>query len=166
MITVEDVNSINSKPINEYYELNTKDISEQGFTNVLFDFCIVSHFVYENGHKFTFAIQNSLWAGGYWFSKQNGDYIDTFVEYSYEDNSLSIQINDSSVILHLYLCSFAPLFLPYQMEYKLLNLETNVFPINEVGTVKEFVFLNLKSGDTYISRNSLRNGIIEWQTGN
>lgn len=165
-LTLEDYNSINFKPINEYYELNTQDISEQEFTNVLFDFCIVSHEIDGNEHTFSFQIQNSLWAGGYWFSKQNGDYIDTYVEYDWADNSLTITTNESSIILNLYLCSFAPRFRQYQIEYKLLNLETNVFPVDKLNTIKEFVFLNLKTGDTYTSRNGLKNGVIEWQSEN
>ena len=106
-LTVEDVNSVNLKHINGYYTLDTSKISEQSFHRVLYDFCIVSHQIDESGeHSFAFEIHNSLWTGGYYFTKTNGEYLD--VHGSYRDNHVIVTTTESSICLVLYLCSFAP----------------------------------------------------------
>ena len=103
-LTVEDVNSVNLNHINEFYEINTSKISEQEFDSVLYDFSIVSHTITGGSHVFTFEIHNSLWTGGYYFTKNNGEYLDITANYS--NNQLSVTTNEPSICLVLYLCSF------------------------------------------------------------
>ncbi|WP_296874599.1 hypothetical protein [uncultured Methanobrevibacter sp.] len=103
-LTVEDVNSVNLNVINEFYEINTSQISEQEFDSVLYDFSIVSHSINGNTHVFSFEIHNSLWSGGYYFTKNNGEYLDLTA--TFRDNHLIVTINEPSICLILYLCSF------------------------------------------------------------
>ena len=109
-LTVEDVNTVSLNHINEYYELNTGNISEQDFNSVLYDFIIVSHSISNDTHVFTFEINNSLWTGGYYFKKANGTYISAEGSYDAQNNTLTFTTTESSLILVLYLCSFAPSF--------------------------------------------------------
>ena len=109
-LTVEDVNTVSLNHINEYYELNTANISEQVFNGVLYDFIIVSHSISGDNHIFTFEIHNSLWTGGYYFKKGDGTYISNNGSYDAPNNTLTFTTTESSLKLVLYLCSFAPSF--------------------------------------------------------
>ncbi len=102
-LTVEDVNSVNLNHINEFYELDTSKISEQEFDGVLYDFSIVSHSINGNTHVFTFEIHNTLWSGGYYFTKNNGEYLD--ISADYRDDLLIVITNEPSICLVLYLSS-------------------------------------------------------------
>ena len=110
-LTVEDVNSVNLNHINEYYELDTKKISEQEFSNVLYDFCIVSHTFNGSEHTFTFEVHNKLWQGKCYFRKSDGSLIHrTSTNNNYNNGVITLITEEPSVKLYLYLCSFATSF--------------------------------------------------------
>ena len=117
LLTVEDVNSVNLNPINEFYEIKTNEISTQEFDNVLYDFSFVSHSINGNTHIFTFEIHNDLWTGGYYFTKNNGEYLDITADY--RDNLLIVTTNESTICLVLYLSNFYTLYLYFERELKI-----------------------------------------------
>ena len=161
LLTVEDYNSVNTKYVNEYYALDTSKISDQEFTNISYDFCIVSHSINGNNHTFTFQIQNSLWCGGYWFTKTNGEYID--VNGSYENNILTFTTSQSAVILHLYLCNFADRFNVMRLQNIITNENKGIFivPINTENILVNV--LNVKTGDEQSTELPIYIGVKDTQ---
>ena len=86
-LTVEDVNSVNFEPINEFYELDTTLIGTTGFIGVNYDFVHVNHIINGTDHTFVFEIHNSLWCGGYYILDSDRNYIDSSeAEYDSESN--------------------------------------------------------------------------------
>lgn len=161
-LTVEDVNSVSLNYINEYYELKTSNISEQTFNGVLYDFTIVSHSINGETHTFTFEIHNSLWTGGYYFTKNNGDYLD--ISASYQNNQLTVTTNESSICLVLYLCSFTNNFNLMKLEYILLDTDVIILNNNDLGKLKEFRFKSLKNNQEFKTNNRLIKGVLEWRS--
>ena len=148
LLTVEDVNSVNLNPINEFYEINTNKISAQEFDNVLYDFSIVSHSINGNTHVFTFEIHNDLWTGGYYFTKNNGEYLD--ISADYRDNLLIVTTNESSIGLVLYLSNFYTNKQISKIEE--IFLDEPVFVLNNdelTKTHEPLRMLNLKYNTTF-----------------
>lgn len=132
-LTVEDVNTVSLNHINEYYELNTANISEQVFNGVLYDFIIVSHSISGDNHIFTFEIHNSLWTGGYYFKKGDGTYISNNGSYDAPNNTLTFTTTESSLKLVLYLCSFAPSFNLTRLTQRLTSSNIIYITKNQAG---------------------------------
>lgn len=147
-LTVEDVNTVNLNHINEYYELDTSKISEQEFDYVLYDFCIVSHSINGAMHTFSFEIHNELWTGGYYFTTPDGNYLDINAS-RLNDGTIVFNTEDyDSVILHLYLCSFAPSFNFKRLEGIFIDAENNgiyTLPNNKIRVDKNLTIKTLKT---------------------
>ena len=147
-LTVEDVNTVNLNHINEYYELDTSKISEQEFDYVLHDFCIVSHSINGAMHTFSFEIHNELWTGGYYFTTPDGNYLDINAS-RLNDGTIVFNTEDyDSVILHLYLCSFAPSFNFKRLEGIFIDAENNgiyTLPNNKIRVDKNLTIKTLKT---------------------
>jgi len=148
LITLEDVNTVNINPINEFYVLDTSNISLQEFNGVLYDFTIVNHSISGNNHTFTFEVKNKLWVGGYYLTKSNGTYINSNASYS--NGVISFTTTEASIQLHLYLCNFAS-FQFKREDYILVNDADSIFniKINDIGTQKIFKVHSLVYNQDY-----------------
>ena len=164
LLTVEDYNSVNTRYINEYYTLDTSKISDQEFENVLYDFCIVSHSIEDDEHTFTFEIYNSLWTGGYWFSKQNGDYINYDATFDDDNNTITFTTTESCVKLHLYLCSFATRSMFVRLEYIFEDLDMVIVTKKQLNTLHKFYYVSLKNGSRSYTNAQLIEGVLEWRS--
>ena len=149
LLTVDDYNSVNLNHINEYYEIDTKKISEQEFSNVLYDFCIVSHTFNGSEHTFTFGVHNKLWQGKCCFRKSDGSLIHrTSTNNNYNNGVITLITEEPSVKLYLYLCSFATSF-----SYSMADLVT----LDDYSTI---IFTKADEGkavtiyDKYLSDNT------------
>ena len=111
-LTLEDVNSslIKYAPINIFHKINTKDIDIDEFSNVKYDFCDITHIINGNEHTFKFTIVNSNWTGAYYFTDENGNYLDYSASYDSNTGVLSFTTSLSSVILVLYCTNLANSF--------------------------------------------------------
>lgn len=153
VLTVEDINSVNFDYINKYYTLNTKYVSEQAFNNVVYDFVIVSHSISGSKHTFSFKIHNDLWCGGYYLTKQNGEYLDSDATYDSQNHTLTFVTNESSVKLVLYLCSFASSFTINKYNNVLDSVDILYLKVNEVNS-KNFNIKSLNDGSiSTVSKN-------------
>lgn len=161
-LTLEDVNTANLDYINEYYELDTSKIGTEEFENVVFDFCVVSHSISGSEHTFTFDVYNTLWTGAYWLSKSNGTYINSDADVS--SNTISFVTTESSVKLHLYLCSFAPEFTVMRLEYILKTNEPTIVSKNRISTLQGYVFKSLHDGTETTHNISLVEGVKTWHS--
>ena len=163
VLTVEDYNTNIINNINEYYELDTSKISEQEFNGVLYDFVIVSHSINEDEHTFTFEIHNSLWCGGYWFSKSNGDYIDRDATWD-DNNTITFTTNQSSLKLHLYLCSYALEFNGIRLEYAFEDMDAIIITKKELKSIRRIYYTSLKDGSRNYTNIGLFEGVTEWHS--
>ena len=106
-LTVEDVNSVFSNYINEFYELDTSNISLQEYNAVLYDFIICSHAINGAEHTFTFEIHNSLWSRLYHVANANDVVFDYFdVDVSFNEGILTVVTTEASIKLRLLLSSY------------------------------------------------------------
>lgn len=161
-LTVEDINTLDiNTVVNEYFVVDTSLIGTDEFSNVQYDFVKVSHTISENQHIFTFEIHNSLWCGGYWFSKSNGDYIDMDATLD-NNNTITFTTNQSSLKLHLYLCSYALEFYWIRLEYALDDMDTIIITKKELGVGRIIYFTSLKYGSRYYTHIRLYEGVTEW----
>ena len=164
-LTVEDVNGANLNHVNDYYTLDTADISTSEFSNVKYDFIVVSHSINNDEHTFTFEIHNTLWNGFYWFEKGNGDYINS--DGSYSDNILTFTTTESSVKLNLYLCSFQPSFEFKRILLKLIDTDTTISTINQAGQLFQYSGMDLESKESVsLEINNFNLGVNECNKDN
>lgn len=110
-LTVEDINSNYLKYYcNDFYVLDTSKLGVDEYDDLKYDFVICGHQfnanVSENNHFYTFKINSSLWTGGYYFTKANGEYIAQDASFDSGLNTLSFLTSEADVKLVLYLCSF------------------------------------------------------------
>lgn len=131
-LTVEDVNSINTQHINEFYTLDTSKISEQEFEDVLYDFVKVSHSISGSNHTFTFEIHNTLWCGGYCFVKSNNTVLSSGITFDSQTKTITLVTSESHIILKLYLCSYPTSFNFSESRYVIITPELNLKK-NELG---------------------------------
>ena len=104
-LTLEDVNTVNLKPINEFHEIDTSKISLQEFENIQYDFCKVSHSINGSEHTFTFEIHNSLWSKLYHIANNAGNVI-LKATVRLSGDILTVTTTESSIKLRLLLCSY------------------------------------------------------------
>ena len=111
-LTLEDVNGAGLEYVNGYHEIDTGKIGTGEFSNVLYDFCIVSHSISGNNHTYTFQVRNSFWAGGYTILKSNGtcDLQANQATYDSSTKTITYVTDRSSIKLLLYLTSFSQYF--------------------------------------------------------
>ena len=147
-LTVEDVNSVNLNHINEYYELDTSKISEQEFSGVLYDFCIVGHSINGSYHIFTLEVHNSLWKGGYYVEQAN-------VSYDSSTNTLTVVTNKSSIVFYLILSNYASFSLAKHLAvpFESFMLITK----KEIGTTKKVKYIDLQHNKNIIEYNRTLN---------
>lgn len=162
-LTVEDINTIDiNTVVNEYFVVDTGLIGTDEFLNVQYDFVKVSHTISGNQHVFTFEIDNSLWCGGYWFSKSNGDYID--MDATLDNNIITFTTNQSSLKLHLYLCSYALEFYWIRLEYAFEDMDTIIITKKELGGTRRIYYTSLKDGSRKYTNIGLFEGVKEWHS--
>lgn len=163
-LTVEDINTIDINTfVNEYFVVDTSLIGTDEFSDVQYDFVKVSHTINENQHIFTFEIHNSLWCGGYWFSKSNGDYIDMDATWD-DNNTITFTTNQSSLKLHLYLCSYALEFEWIRLEYAFEDMDTIVITKKELRSTRRIYYASLKDGSRNYTDIELFEGVTVWHS--
>lgn len=164
-LTVEDINTIDINTfVNEYFVVDTSLIGTDEFSDVQYDFVKVSHTINENQHIFTFEIHNSLWCGGYWFSKSNGDYIDMDATWDDNNNTITFTTNQSSLKLHLYLCSYALEFEWIRLEYAFEDMDTIVITKKELRSTRRIYYASLKDGSRNYTDIELFEGVTVWHS--
>lgn len=164
-LTVEDINTIDINTfVNEYFVVDTSLIGTDEFSNVQYDFVKVSHTISENQHIFTFEIHNSLWCGGYWFSKSNGDYIEMDATWDDNNNTITFTTNQSSLKLYLYLCSYALEFECIRLEYAFEDMDTIVITKKELGSTRRIYYASLKDGSRNYTDIELFEGVTVWHS--
>lgn len=164
-LTVEDINTIDINTfVNEYFVVDTSLIGTDEFSDVQYDFVKVSHTINENQHTFTFEIHNSLWCGGYWFSKSNGDYIDMDATWDDNNNTITFTTNQSSLKLHLYLCSYALEFEWIRLEYAFEDMDTIVITKKELRSTRRIYYASLKDGSRNYTDIELFEGVTVWHS--
>ena len=136
MFTVEDVNSVLlTDRVNDFHSINTS--LRGGLDYVLLDFVKVRKV---NG-GFSFTVDNSLWCGGFYLTDVSGEYIPlTSSDYSYSDGVLSVDTDETDVVLWLYCSSF---FTTFSLQYLDCLLNSLMSVVNEVNvTTDDFTSLN------------------------
>lgn len=162
-LTVEDINTIDINTfVNEYFVVDTSLIGTDEFSDVQYDFVKVSHTISENQHIFTFEIHNSLWCGGYYFTKSNGDYID--MDATLDNNIITFTTNQSSLKLHLYLCSYALEFNWIRLEYAFEDMDTIIITKKELRSTRRIYYTSLKDGSRKYTNIGLFEGVKEWHS--
>ena len=165
MFTVEDVNSVllNDK-VNDFHSINTS--LRGGLDYVLLDFVKVR----KTNSGFDFTVENSLWSGGFYLTDVSGEYIPlTSSDYSYSNGVLSVDIDETDVVLVLYCSSF---FTTFSLQYLDCLLNSLMSVVNEVNvTTDDFTSLNgtaildsdiSVSGEVVTCRsNTFYKGIVE-----
>jgi len=136
-LTVEDVNTANIPIINRLYKIDTSDISLDEFTNVLYDFCIISHEINnETGkHKFTIEIHNSLWKGRYYIDNQS-------MRVSPEGYILDKITSEDHIVVYLVLNNFSG----KQLGRLCLEMPVNDYIVlkkNEIGKSQNVQFYDM-----------------------
>lgn len=127
-LTLEDINSINFNHINKFHEIDTSKISLEEFSNVQYDFCIVSHTISGSEHTFEFAVFNDLWSLMYHVADKNNHIFQYFdADISLNDNIITIVTSENSIKLRLLMSSY----------YKEEGMKRTVYvPTNSVINVK------------------------------
>ena len=148
MFTVEDVNSVVLEDkVNGYHVVDTSLRGSRGV--VVVDFVKVR----KVSGGFSFEVVSSLWTGGFYLTKLNGDYISlSSNDYSFTGGVLSVTTGESDVVLVLYLSSF---YSSFNLQYLNCRLESlcSVVDAVSVGT-DDFSSLNgtvISSGDISVS---------------
>lgn len=109
-LTVEDINSVLLKygDVTTIHEIDTSKVDGEEYSDVMYDFCIISHSVNGDNHTFTFNVFNDLWCGGYYFKDSNGNYID--VNATCNDRLITFTTTEENVTLCLYLTNLFTTF--------------------------------------------------------
>ena len=108
-LTVEDINTNLLNYVNEIYTCDTGLIDDsKGINHVQYDFIYVTRNRTNGNYLYSFEIHNDLWCGGYYFTDENGNYLD--VTATINNKTISANNLPDNVKLHLYLCSFATSF--------------------------------------------------------
>lgn len=133
-LTVEDVNStlIKYRDINIFHTINTRNISLDEFENVKYDFCNISHSISGENHTFEFIIVNSNWTGAYYFTNENGDYLDVDATFITNTNTIQLTTSEASVRLVLYCTSLANEFNFVRMTWRPISLESIETSVTEI----------------------------------
>ena len=160
LLTVEDVNTANITHINEFYEIDTSILGDNEYSNVLFDFCILSHSVSGSTHTFVFKINSDLWCGGYYFKDEDGDYIASDATYSSTDNSLTFTTSEENATLVLYMCSFAISFNAERLTKQLNDVENIIVTHDHIGDTETVEVEDLTNGTTSDVSITLTDGIV------
>lgn len=162
MLTVEDVNSVNSEPINEFYRLNTADIGTDEFTNVLYDFIVCNHNIgIDSYHTFTFQIVNTLWNGGYAVCDANNMTLEPDVRYDSSTKTITIVTTESSINLYLILCSYDS-NVNFMICRTVPSSPVLMIAKNEVGTRKIVHFKDLYGDNSGTSSIIANLGVISF----
>lgn len=131
-LTVEDVNGANLKYVNEFYTLDTRDIGTGEFSNVKYDFVIVSHSINGDSHTFTLEIHNDLWRGGYVAPPG------FTCRYDSSTNTISVTSQYSYVKLYLVLRNYLDSFEFREVQF--VPMEPVIYlSLNETNTTKEII---------------------------
>ena len=158
-LTVEDVNTVNLNHINEFYELDTSKISHQEFNRVIYDFSIISHQINGENHIFSFEIHNNLWLGSYYFTKNDGTYLE--IDGSYSDNVLTLITTESSVKLVLYLSSLSNTFFLNRLSRIFTGESIFVVDKSMIGSSKYVPSLNLRTNEEYNQEIIVTDGVYD-----
>ena len=159
-ITLEDINSTFLKygHVNSFYECDTSKINKTGlYTDIIYDFIKVSR----TSTGFKFKIENKLWCGGYYILDSDGNYI-PMSEYSvsFNDNTITLTINESNIILVLYLTSMYNSFSLKNLKWRPVKLgQYNYTPVNDNPIHEEIIdLLEIHSAGDTITANNITDG--------
>ena len=167
-LTVEDINTIiyNAGGKSGYHLIDTSKISSVAdFTNIKYDFVIVSREKVGNNFVFTFEVKNNNWGGAYCCLTNDDEYISTGYSIS-QNGSIVLTTTETSVKLILYCSAWRS---DSSLDYELIDwIPTVDFNNDLIQTYDKFlnhedIFVpckQLSTGDTAELPVSLSEGLF------
>ena len=159
LFTLEDANGVvfRDGTHSVVFEVDTSLISSTGdFSDVLYDFVKVSRSTSGITKTFSFEIANSLWGGYFYVLDSDRNYY-TPSTFNLEDNVLTIETDEDSIILGLIIDPFHTGTVEIPQIASLISKDLSIdLKLDELGEHR-FTFTDLVAGEEYSQAVTINN---------